>query len=219
MMHDAHRSPAPLPDDDVESLAARVDRVIEAFDSLDEAAREKAHAARAAIEAFHKAGLTTIVRRLEADPRGKELLFELVDDPGVRALLTMHGIIRPPTAPAPEPPAELVQIQLAGGPAGWFPGPRVDDVTADRPVAFEGGGVKIIVLRANGQLRAFRNACAHVGLPLDRATCDVEAGTITCPWHGFRFDADTGECLSAMPCRLEPFPLRVRAGVVEVKPS
>jgi len=59
----------------------------------------------------------------------------------------------------------------------------------------------------------------HVGLPLERALCDVEAGTITCPWHGFRFDSDTGECLSAPQCQLEPFPLRVTAGVVWVKPS
>jgi nitrite reductase/ring-hydroxylating ferredoxin subunit len=48
--------------------------------------------------------------------------------------------------------------------------------------------------------------------------CDPEAGTITCPWHGFRFDADTGECLSAPQCQLEPFPVRVTDGVVWVKP-
>ncbi|HEY6797184.1 MAG TPA: NifU family protein, partial [Kineosporiaceae bacterium] len=33
-------------------------------------------------------------RALRSDPRGKELLFELVDDPVVYALLTMHGIVR-----------------------------------------------------------------------------------------------------------------------------
>ncbi len=116
-------------------------------------------------------------------------------------------------------PAEPVQIQLPGEPQDWVPGPRVDEVTAERPVAFEGGGAKILVLRVKGELRAFRNACAHVGLPLERGICDMEAGTITCPWHGFRFDADTGTCLSAPQGQLEPFPLRVRAGVVEVKPS
>jgi nitrite reductase/ring-hydroxylating ferredoxin subunit len=114
---------------------------------------------------------------------------------------------------------ELVQIQLPGDVGGWYPGPRVDEVTAEKPVAFEGGGVKILVLRVTGELRAFRNACAHVGLPLERGTCDTEAGTLTCPWHGYRFNADTGECLSAPQCQLEPFPLRVTTGVVWVKPS
>ena len=102
---------------------------------------------------------------------------------------------------------------------GWCAGPKVDEVTAEKPVAFEGGGAKILVLRVKDEFRAFRNACAHVGLPLERGMCDVGAGTITCPWHGFRFDSNTGECLSAPQCQLEPFPLRVTAGVVWVKPS
>ena len=101
----------------------------------------------------------------------------------------------------------------------WCAGPKVDQVMAEKPVAFEGGGAKILVLRVKDKFRAFRNACAHVGLPLERGMCDVEAGTITCPWHGFRFDSDTGECLSAPKCQLEPFPLRVTAGVIWVKPS
>ena len=114
---------------------------------------------------------------------------------------------------------ELIQLQLPGEMSGWHEGPKVGDVTANKPVAFEGGGVKILVLRVKDKLRAFRNACGHVGLPLERGTCNAEAGTVTCPWHGFRFNADTGECLTAPECQLEPFALRVTAGVVWVKPT
>jgi len=214
MMHDVSQSQEPAPGDDLESLAGRVACAIAALDSLDAASRERAYAAREAI-----------VKRLKEDPRGKELFFELVDDPGVRVLLAMHGIIPTaslPTASPPtalEPPLELVQIRLPGDTNGWCSGPQADAVTAEKPVAFEGGGAKILVLRVKDGFRAFRNACGHVGLPLERGRCDVEAGTITCPWHGFRFDADTGECLSAPQCQLEPFPLRVEAGVIWVKPS
>ena len=116
-------------------------------------------------------------------------------------------------------PVEPVEIQLPGEPHDWVPGPRVDELTAARPVAFNGGGATILVLRVKGELRAFRNACGHVGLPLERGICDMEAGTITCPWHGYRFDAATGACLSAPQCQLEPFAVRVRDGVIEVKPS
>ena len=35
-----------------------------------------------------------IVRALRDDPRGKELLFELVDEPSVRAVFALHGIIK-----------------------------------------------------------------------------------------------------------------------------
>ena len=36
--------------------------------------------------------------------------------------------------------------------------------------------------------------CPHMGLPL---TCEPDSnGMMTCPWHGYRFDARTGKCLS-----------------------
>lgn len=36
--------------------------------------------------------------------------------------------------------------------------------------------------------------CPHMGLPLD---CEPDAnGVMTCPWHGYRFDAASGVCLS-----------------------
>jgi hypothetical protein len=103
--------------DDLEALAARVDHVVADVLGLDEGSRGRALALKEAIEAFHRLGLTTIVRRLKGDPRGRELLYELVDDPGVRALFLMHGVVKPP--PVPEPPTDadgmpldLVQISL-----------------------------------------------------------------------------------------------------------
>jgi len=47
-----------------------------------------------AVDAAHRAGLVTIVRRLRADDAGRALLFELVDDPLIRMLFSLHGIIR-----------------------------------------------------------------------------------------------------------------------------
>ena len=36
--------------------------------------------------------------------------------------------------------------------------------------------------------------CPHQGLPLD---CEPDSDHVmTCPWHGYRFDARTGQCLS-----------------------
>ena len=76
--------------DALEGLAARVDAAIAALGDLEPAAREKAEAVKEAIEAFHKAGLTAIVKSLKADPRGKELLFALVDDPTVHEIGRAH---------------------------------------------------------------------------------------------------------------------------------
>ncbi len=223
----------PAAGDDLTRLAEQVDRAIAEISALEPEIREKALAVKSAIEEFHRGGLTAIVRTLKGDLRGKELLFELVDDPTVYALLTLHGIVRS-SPPREEPPAqgslELVQIQLpvvaAGAdgrmtvqPAGWVEGPPADSVTADRPFVFQAGDASVILLRSKGGLRAFRNACAHQGLPLERGVCDADAGTITCPWHGFQFDSESGECFSAPQCQLEPFSLRVTEGTVWVRPS
>jgi Fe-S cluster biogenesis protein NfuA/nitrite reductase/ring-hydroxylating ferredoxin subunit len=80
----------------VELLAGRVDRAVAAARQLDDAARDVALEVKDATEAFHREALVTIVQHLKADPRGKELLFELVDDEAVYGLLTLHGIVRTP---------------------------------------------------------------------------------------------------------------------------
>jgi nitrite reductase/ring-hydroxylating ferredoxin subunit len=48
---------------------------------------------------------------------------------------------------------------------------------------------------------------------------DMESRTITCPWHGFRFDCLSGECLTAPQAQLEQVPVRVDGGQVMVRPE
>lgn len=84
--------------DSLEALARKVDEAAKRVAELDGPARQAAEELRRAVEAVHKAGLTTIVRRMRGDDRARELLFELVDEPEVRMLLMLHGIIRPDPA-------------------------------------------------------------------------------------------------------------------------
>ncbi|EUA23498.1 hypothetical protein I553_5631 [Mycobacterium xenopi 4042] len=84
-----------------EELAKRVDDAIAATQELDSSSRAVAEELKAAIEAIHRAGLVTIVRRLRADEATRGVLFELVDDPVVRLLFSLHEIVRPdPTTQA-----------------------------------------------------------------------------------------------------------------------
>ncbi len=283
-----------LTNDDLESLARRVDTAFAEVQALDQEAQAKATALKSAIEEFHKVGLTTIVKRLKNDPRGKELLFELVDDPDVYALLAMHGLVRAdlrtrvsrvvemvrpylqshggdvalidiqdktvfvrlsgacqgcsmssvtlrdsveealkqhvpeiehvavvPTEPTGVIPAEAL---LSGTPSrengnhGWVEGPRADQVAEGKPWAFQSGEIPVLLVRMKGVTRAFRNQCAHQGLPLDGGVVDCEAGTLTCPWHGWCYDAANGECITAVQAQLEEFPLRLADGVIWIRP-
>lgn len=86
--------PDPVTEPPFEVLAKAVDEAASRVAGLDDGPREAAQELRAAIEAVHRAGLVTIVRRLRGDAAGKALLYELVDDPLIRMLFSLHGIIR-----------------------------------------------------------------------------------------------------------------------------
>lgn len=81
--------------DELERTAARLDATMGRLAELDAESSRVVDDALAALNALHRQGLTTIVRQLRADDRGRELLYALVDEPEVRMLLSMHGIIRP----------------------------------------------------------------------------------------------------------------------------
>lgn len=203
-----------------EALAARVDAALEAVLALDATPRAAAIELKDAIEAAHKDALVTIVRRMREDPAGRELLYELVDDPGVLAVLGLHGIVKLPTAaPAeptdPAPGTAFIPLSAVGRrdrpstAAGWIPGPREDAIPAGGMQRVDAGDDSFLITNV-GQLAAFRNACGHQGMPLDGGTLDGHE--LRCPWHGFTYDASTGECLSAPGVQLEPVPLRVDTG-------
>jgi len=80
---------------DVERIAERLDAAEGAVRDLDAPARAAAEELAEALKSLTTSTLTTLVRRLRDDERGRELLFELVDDPVVRMGLLVHGIIRP----------------------------------------------------------------------------------------------------------------------------
>ena len=78
--------------------ATRIDRADRAVEALDDDARAVARELQAAIEEHQTEVLTTVVTRLRADDRGRELLYELVDDAEVHAALVKAGIVRPSLA-------------------------------------------------------------------------------------------------------------------------
>lgn len=82
-----------------EDRARRIDAARRAVGRLaDEPAHDAAAELAAALDAHQAAVLTTIVRRLRDDERGRELLYELVDDAEVHAALVKAGIVRPSLA-------------------------------------------------------------------------------------------------------------------------
>lgn len=278
--------------DELSTLAHAVEQALADVRGMPIDHRKRALALKASVEAFHRAGLVRIVRAMKDHPVARELLMELVDDPAVYALFSMHGIVRAdvrtrvsevienvrpytqshggdvelvdvrddtvfvrlsgacngcsmsavtlrngveealrervpeitrievlPNDPTPEV-MPLVSLGRAGRDAGWVSGPPVASLEDARPARMElADGKSLVLIRLGEHVQAFRNECAHLGLPIDGGTVDAESRTITCPWHGFRFDCLTGECLTAPQAQLEQVPLRVEGGIVQVRPA
>ncbi len=91
------------------------------------------------------------------------------------------------------------------------------------------GGREIGVVPTPDGPRALRNRCPHHGGPLCLGTVHerlagkpgrYELGgrtMISCPWHGWEFDIETGRCPDDPSMRVAVYPLTVEEGRVLVQ--
>jgi len=76
-------------------------------------------------------------------------------------------------------------------------------------------GHSVILSRFGDRISAFKNACAHMGLEMSDG--DITDAIITCPFHGFRYALESGECLTAPEVQLQPHGVRVKGHNIEVR--
>jgi nitrite reductase/ring-hydroxylating ferredoxin subunit len=103
----------------------------------------------------------------------------------------------------------------------WRPALAEDQLSPDGIHAATAGGHKVIVLRAEGEVIAYRDACPHEGFPLSE-TGEREDFVLVCNKHLWEFDTATGEHISRLPrpeCNLKRYPTRVVDGIVEIDVS
>ncbi len=84
--------------------------------------------------------------------------------------------------------------------------------------AFEIQDIHIIVIVFNNSVvSVLSGLCSHMNLPLDEGT--IEDGLIECPFHGAKFDINTGDALSlpaTKPLRKFNFSIKGNALYVEI---
>ena len=54
-----------------------------------------------------------------------------------------------------------------------------------------------------------------MGMAMDGG--DIDDAIITCPYHGFQYSLESGECLTAPEVQLQPHGVRVKDGQIEVR--
>jgi nitrite reductase/ring-hydroxylating ferredoxin subunit len=94
----------------------------------------------------------------------------------------------------------------------WLQVPLAE-LDSDGRAVVESSGEEIAVFLADGQAWAVSNTCPHEGNPLVEG--DLLGRTLTCAYHSWKFDLETGACLfGEEPVRL--YPAEVRDGAVWV---
>ena len=81
--------------------------------------------------------------------------------------------------------------------------------------SFEVGGVPVLVLKIDGQVRAYDGICPHQSSPLVEG--DLEDGVLTCGVHLWQFDALTGAGVNPRGETLTRHQVRVEDGTIRVR--
>ena len=88
---------------------------------------------------------------------------------------------------------------------------------AESPVLVNAGGNDVMLYRNGSTICALADHCMHAGGPLHEGT--VEAGRVTCPWHGSRFNLADGSLVRGPATAPQPsYETRVEEGKIEVRP-
>ncbi|MDM9580822.1 NifU family protein [Nostoc sp. GT001] len=97
----------------------------------------------------------------------------------------------------------------------WIKVATIDEVPEFSVIAVQLAGTSLILHRQGVTVKCYRNACTHLGYPLEKGK--VENGIITCPAHGFQYKLETGKCLTVPDVSLQSYPVKVKENKVFVK--
>jgi nitrite reductase/ring-hydroxylating ferredoxin subunit/uncharacterized membrane protein len=105
-------------------------------------------------------------------------------------------------------------------PREFMPVLPLSELVEDRPrrVAVRDAGqeVAVVLVRHRGRVHAMGARCSHMGGPLDQGW--VLGGQLVCPWHGSRYDLETGHPASGpSTCPQPRYEVRVRSDMVELR--
>ena len=96
----------------------------------------------------------------------------------------------------------------------WQRAIAVDQLSDDLPVEVIVGKRIVAIFRHKGRIYALDGMCSHQGGPL--AQGKVEGGCVTCPWHGWQYELDTGvQTINRQPLQ-ECFDYRETGGWIEL---
>ncbi len=92
---------------------------------------------------------------------------------------------------------------------------RVDEIPEKRALIRTISGERVAIFKYDGKVSAISNVCQHQNGPLGEGR--IIDGCITCPWHGFQYQPETGASPPPFTEKVPTFNVKIEDGKVFVK--
>jgi len=100
---------------------------------------------------------------------------------------------------------------------GFIDACAVADIPENRAKIVCLSGERVAIFKYDGKISAISNVCQHQNGPLGEGK--IVFGCITCPWHGYQYQPDTGASPPPFVEKVPTFNVRVSNGRVFVHPQ
>jgi nitrite reductase/ring-hydroxylating ferredoxin subunit len=83
----------------------------------------------------------------------------------------------------------------------------VPEIPPGKAVMFQVNEAILSIFNVDGKFYAIDDRCPHRGAPLSEGV--LTGTTITCPWHGAKFDVTNGKLIAGSQWSLKTYPLKI----------
>ncbi|HEY9885776.1 MAG TPA: Rieske 2Fe-2S domain-containing protein [Vampirovibrionales bacterium] len=90
------------------------------------------------------------------------------------------------------------------------------DDTEGKPIKIKNLALALFKL-PSGEVYAIEDSCPHIGAPLHNGL--IENGHVTCLWHSWCFNLDTGESSNCPGVKIKTYTTKIKDGKVFLKDS
>lgn len=109
-------------------------------------------------------------------------------------------------------------IWIGSGQVDWVYAGDLQTLTEGKAkVVTIGSGEKVAIWLSKKSVFATSNLCAHQAGPIGEGR--IENGCVTCPWHGFRFDPETGAAVAPFHGQIRTYEVRLEGDNIFLDPN
>ena len=130
---------------------------------------------------------------------------------GLAAVLGLHIAAARKERPLDQEKSQTPQEE------GFVDACAITDIPENRARIICLSGERVAVFKHDGKISAVSNVCQHQNGPLGEGK--IVSGCITCPWHGYQYQPDTGASPPPFVEKVPTFRVRVANGRVLVHPQ